>query len=425
MLSRSASSAMLCVSMFAGLALASDQIASAQSVSLLRTFDDPTVTERDLFGTSVAIDGNVILIGAPGDKSSGATVGQAHLFDAKSGGLLRTFSDPTRTNVDVFGTSVALDGGYVLIGAPGDDTKGSDVGQAHLFDAATGSLLQTFNDPTVTIEDRFGWSVAIDGNHVLISDYSDDTDGTEVGQVHLFDVLSGNLLQTFSDPTITREDLFGFSVAMDGDYVLVGAPFDSTSGTRVGQAHLFDVASGNLLYTYNDPTPTGQDRFGNSVAIDGDRVLVGAPRDDSNGRDVGQAHLFDVLTGSLLQNFDDPAEITGGQLGFAVAIDGNRVVVGAPYNPTYLPAGGHAHVFDANTGRVIQTLSNPDTDNFGSSVAINSQYVLIGVRGDDTYGFNVGQTHLYLIVPEPDAWVLGAGCMLSILQLRYRSPWHS
>ena len=164
------------------------------------------------------------------------------------------------TGSDRFGTSVALSGDRVLIGAPEDDTQGADVGQAHLFDATTGALLQTFDDPTVTSFDQFGTSVALSGDRVLIGAPGDDTQGGNVGQAHLFDATTGALLQTFDDPTVTSADLFGGSVALSGDRVLIGAPFDDTHGDNVGQAHLFDATTGTLLATLDDPTvtaPTG------------------------------------------------------------------------------------------------------------------------------------------------------------------------
>ena len=106
--------------------------------------------------------------------------------------------------------------------------------------ARTYALLQTFNDPTVTTEDYFGWSVAIDGNNVLIGAYGDDTSGYYVGQAHLFDATTGNLLQTFNDPTAwTLHDYFGNSVAIDGNNVLIGTAYDDSNGGDVGQAYLF------------------------------------------------------------------------------------------------------------------------------------------------------------------------------------------
>ena len=177
--------------------------------TLLRTFDDPTVTSEDQFGSSVALEGDRVLIGARGDDTQGDLVGQAHLFDASTGALLQTFDDPTVTSSDQFGISVALSGDLVLIGAPFDDTQGNGVGQAHLFDAVTGALLQTFDDPTVTDGDFFGRSVALSGDRVLIGASADDTQGTNVGQAHLYDATTGNLLQTFDDPTVTTTTIFG------------------------------------------------------------------------------------------------------------------------------------------------------------------------------------------------------------------------
>ena len=182
------------------------------SGNLLQTFDDPSLPTHDYFGNSVAIDGNHVLIGAPFTITNDGRPGAAYLFDATTGGLLKTFDDPTVTSFDNFGTSVDIDGNHVLIGAYFDDTNGIAVGQAHLFDAVSGDLLQTFDDPTVTGDDRFGLSVAIDGNHALIGAGFDNSNGNQVGQAHLFDATTGNLLQTFDDPTVsvTRNDWFGF-----------------------------------------------------------------------------------------------------------------------------------------------------------------------------------------------------------------------
>ena len=265
--------------------------ADAIAFALDRTFDDPTVTSADQFGYSVALDGNRAIIGAVIDDTNGTDVGQVHLFDATTGTLLRTFDDPTPTNGDSFGNSVALDGNRLLIGAPYDDTQGVNIGQAHLFDATTGALLQTFEEPTPTNSDFFGVSVALDGNQVLIGAQGDDTQGVDVGQAHLFDAMTGALLQTFDDPTPTR-DSFGYSVALDGNRVLIGARNDDTNGMNVGQAHLFDAMTGALLWTFDDPTITTADQFGFSLALDGNNVLIGAVTDDTNGGQVGQAHLF-------------------------------------------------------------------------------------------------------------------------------------
>jgi|GEM_PF-1645102 len=379
------------------------------------TFNDPTVTSLDTFGTSVALDGNNVLIGAPGDDTNGTEVGQVHLFDL-TGNLLRTFKDPTVTGgTQFFGSSVALDGNNILIGADHDDTTDLNVGQAYLFDALTGNLLQTFDDPTPTDQDNFGFSVALDGNNVLIGAFNDDTLGQDVGQAYLFDALTGNLLRTFNEPTVTGSGgKFGSSVALSGNNVLIGSPLDDTNGFAVGQAHLFDgdpmsPTFGNLLHTFDDPTPTTTDQFGHSVALDGNHVLIGAPGDNTLGHNVGQAHLFD-LTGNLLRTFNDPTPnpgnpTTGGGdvFGSSVALDGNNVLIGAPFDDTLGTSVGQAHLFDL-TGNLLRTFNDPTPtpglfvgDLFGTSVALDGNNVLIGARFDSTLGNKVGQAHLFTI----------------------------
>jgi len=394
--------------------------AEAEPFALERTFNDPTPTE-DLFGSSVALDGDRALVGAPFDASTagGSFVGQGHLFDVVDGGLKTTFDEPTPTDNASFGSSVALDGNRILVGARFDDTAGDLVGQAHLFDD-TGNRLVTFDDPSPNEfgGDIFGFSVALDDDRVLIGAPRDNTTGDDVGQAHLFDADTGNLLATFDDPTPTRGDGFGQSVAFDGNRLLIGAPNDDTAGSNVGQAHLFDADTRDLLATFDDPTPTGSDNFGESLTLDGDRVLIGAPFDDTvgdSGDRVGQAHLFDAETGELLNTFDDPSPTPidafgGDRFGWAVALNGDQVLIGAPNHSDNLDVdggfqGGQAHLFDL-AGSLLQTFEDPTPtgrDSFGFSAALDADQLLIGARRDDTNGDFVGQAHLFTSIDEPAA----------------------
>jgi len=388
--------------------------AEVNAQTLSQIFNDPTPTSDgiftgDSFGISVAISGNNVLVGAFGDDTNGTNVGQVYLFDAATGNLLRTFNDPTVTTEDLFGNSVAISGNNVLIAAPSDDTNGFDVGQVYLFDAVTGDLLQTFNDPTPSTNDKFGFSVTISGNNILIGAAGDSTNGASVGQAHLFDATTGNLLHTFNEPNSPSivggfGSGFGVSVAVSDNNVLVGAFGNDTNGTNVGQVHLFDSVTGNLLRTFNDPTVTTEDLFGSSVAISGNNVIIAAPRDDTNGTDAGQVHLFDASTGNLLQTFESPAPSDGDIFGVSIAISGNNLLIGSSLDDTNGTNVGQAYLFDTVTGNLLQTFNDPTVtagDFFGRSVVISGSNVLVGAPGDDTNGTNVGQAYLYNIVPEP------------------------
>jgi len=145
---------------------ATPAVSPAKAQTLLPTFNDPTVTSKDGFGDAVAIDGNNVLIGATGHDINGRTVGQAHLFDATTGNLLQTFNDPivTTWTRGIFGHSVALDGNNVLIGAPGDNTNGKGVGQAHLFTVPEPRQEDGISSGHVYVEGNAMWN-----NRVYIS----------------------------------------------------------------------------------------------------------------------------------------------------------------------------------------------------------------------------------------------------------------
>ena len=124
-------------------------------------------------------------------------------------------------------------------------------------------------------------------------------------------LLSGfGLLETINNPgpTPIADDLFGFSVAISEEHVLVGAPFDDTGATDAGSAYLFDLESGSFLQTFNNPTPEAGDQFGFSVAISEEHVLVGAHRDDTGATDAGSAYLFGAGDDDEDDDDDDEAD---------------------------------------------------------------------------------------------------------------------
>ena len=208
--------------------------------------------------------------------------------------LTQTFLNPTPGVGDGFGDSVAISGDKVLLGA-WLDAAGAIInsGAAYLFDVGTGNLLHTFLNPTPAPGDIFGDSVAISGDKVLIgAGWADDAGAKKSGAAYLFDAGTGNLLQTFLNPTPGVGDGFGTSVAISGDKVLIGAWGDDAGAKDSGAANLFDAVTGNLLHTFLNPSPAASDEFGGSVAISGDKVLIGASGDDAGAKDSGAAYLY-------------------------------------------------------------------------------------------------------------------------------------
>src|SRR3989344_3864092 len=295
------------------------------------TINHPAPRIGESFGISVSISNNNVLIGI-------RNTSYASLFDATTGALLQTFNSPTGGG-ELFGSSVSIDDDKVLIGAYVDDTGATDTGSAYLFDATTGALLQTFNNPTSVSGDKFGSSVSISGDKMVIGVIGDTS------PAYLYDATTGALLQTFNNPTPGINESFGHSVSISGDKVLIGAYDDDTGATNTGSAYLFDATTGALLQTFNNPTPAPDDIFGWSVSISGDKALIGARQDGTAVYDAGSAYLYDVTTGNLLQTFNNPTPAGNDQFGWSVSIDGDKLVVGAPYDDTGATNAGSVYLY--------------------------------------------------------------------------------
>ncbi len=313
--------------------------------ALLSTITNPTPGSFDRFGAKVAAVGNNVLIGTPEDDNSGAVdVGVAYLFN-NTGALLQTFRNPTPAAFDLFGASVAAVGNNVLIGTPNDSTGTFQTGTAYLFDGNTGQLLRTFSNPTPEVGDNFGTAIAAVGNNILISAPGDDTVGLNAGAVYLFDGVTGTLLKTFFNPNPDAEDGFGNSVAGEGNNIVVGAPFDDAGAFNAGVAYLFDSNSGALLQTFRNPTPDFNENFATSVAAVAGRVLIGSPYDNRDNFRSGSAYLFDSATGGLLKTLINPSPSYDDNFGTSVAVLGNSFLVGTPGDDRGSYQSGTAYLF--------------------------------------------------------------------------------
>jgi hypothetical protein len=363
---------------------------------LSTTFTNPTPTLGDYFGWSVAVVGlDKVLIGDPNDNTY---VGAAYLL-GNNGTLMTTFPNPTPAVGDKFGYSVAaVSADKVLISAPYDDTGATDAGAAYLF-SINGTLLTTFTNPTPADFDNFGNSVAaIGSDKVLIGAYSDDTGANNSGAAYLFST-NGTLLTTFTNPTSAAFDLFGFSVAAIGsNKVLIGASQDDTGATDAGAAYLFST-NGTLLTTFINPTPADFDNFGYSMTAVGlDKMLIGSYRADTGATDAGAAYLFRT-NGTLLATFTNPTPAVGDFFGSSVAAVGSeKVLIGAPFDDTGATDAGAAYLFGTN-GTLLTTVTNPapaDSDYFGNAVAaVGSDQVFVGAPRDNTGAGSAGAAYLF------------------------------
>ncbi|MDT8438116.1 MAG: FG-GAP repeat protein [Wenzhouxiangellaceae bacterium] len=334
----------------------------------------------DEFGFSVALSGDTLVVGARGEDSNATgvngdqvnneatTSGAAYVFVRDGSGIWSQQAYLKASNTDAldqFGSSVAVSGDTLVVGAPDEDSRDSfqrnnaflSAGAAYVFvreGSGAWSQQAYLKASNADADDQFGESVAVSGDTVVVGARGEDSNATGVngdqvnneattaGAAYVF-VRDGSGIwsqQAYLKPSNTdANDQFGFSVALSGDTLVVGARGEDSNTTGIdgdqgnnaandsGAAYVF-VREGSGAWSqqaYLKASNTGaSDRFGESVSISGDTVVVGALFEDSNttgvdgdqgnnaANDSGAAYVFDLA-------FKIGGSVTG--------LDGNGLVL--------------------------------------------------------------------------------------------------
>lgn len=207
-----------------------------------------------------------------------------------------TKSDPTSGSGDDFGFSVFIDGDRAILGIPGwDDTAGINQGAAVIYERnGSGNWIevQTLTSPTPSAHNNYGYSVCLNGDWILVGEPDGDDGGTNDGSAHFYQLVGGtwNFIQTVNS-AIDLDDEYGFAVSLSGNTAIIGDPEYGSSGNEFNSGAIFIyertgstwIPIGSNPVAASDSIRTGN--FGNSVSISGDGsvAIVGAPGDNDGG----------------------------------------------------------------------------------------------------------------------------------------------
>ena len=307
----------------------------------------PNAIYGGFFGNSVAISGTTVVVGAPGETASGDSfAGHAYIISTKTG-LVSVLTSPNPQFSGWFGFSVAISGTTAVVGAPYETASGENAaGHAYTFNATTGDPISTLTSPNVQALGYFGMSVAISGTTVVVGAWGENVSGeSDAGHAYTFSATTGDLISTLTSPNAIAGGLFGNAVAISGTTVVVGAPGET--GIHAGHAYTFSATTGDLILTLTSPNAQDGGGFGWSVAMSGTTVVVGAPYETASGMcDAGHAYTFSATSGGLISTLTSPNAQTDGDFGISVAISGTTVVVGAWGETASGQSGsGHAYIF--------------------------------------------------------------------------------
>ena len=341
----------------------------------------------DHFGYRVAVSGDTAVVGAWADDDKGSYSGSAYVFVRSVDGTwmqqAKLLADDGAAS-DYFGASLAVSGDTAVIGAWGNDDKGSGSGSAYVFiRSADGTWMQQAKLLAVdgAASDRFGYSVAVSEDTAVIGAYQDDDKGSSSGSAYVF-VRSADGTWTQQAKLLAADgvalDYFSeSSVAVSGDTAVIGAWGNDDNDSSSGSAYVF-VRSADGTWTQQakllPDDGAAFDYFGTSVAVSEDTAVIGASNDYDRGSSSGSAYVFvRSAEGTWTQQAKLLAEdgATSDRFGTSVAVSGDTAVIGARYDDDNGSNSGSAYVF----GDIQPTGVDDIDDDFVFDMYDNCPYI--------------------------------------------------
>jgi hypothetical protein len=429
------------------------------------------VAAGDLFGQSVSVDGDTMVVGAEtADCAAGADCGAAYVFKSNGSVWIQqaklTASDAAAN--DNFGDIVSINGDTIVVGAYSRDCgAGIDCGAVYVFVRPSGGWTNMIQTAKLTASDAavfdfFGIGAGISGDAIVVGAHSRDCGaGIDCGAAYVFVKPGGGWSDMTQTAKLTAadaavDDELGQSVSISADTIVTGAHHkDCGAGGDCGAAYVFVKPGGgwsNMTQTAKLTASDAQaaDGLGYSVYINGDTVVVGARYDDcSAGADCGSAYVF-VKPGGGWSNMTQTAKLTasdeegGANMGDAVSMSADTVVVGAfdrdcgagiDCGAAYVfvrPSGGWSTM--AQTAKLTASDAAAN-DIFGGSVSVGGNTIVVGaIRHDCAAGPDCGAAYVFstfpiLGIPTVSAWgaavmallMACAGTSILVRRRRYRA----
>lgn len=379
------------------------------------------------FGYSVAVSSGVIVVGAPGDTSSGMSTGSAFLF--RSNGTswveVQKLVIGTASPLAMFGSSVAVHNGLVAVGAKNPGGKGSvTLFRQSLSDSIKWESIGVLEGEDSWFGDQFGASVSVFNGVVVVgAPYADDV-MMDSGAAFVFSQCNDEWVQARKVLSKNRYPLYGNSVSVSDGFVLVGHPLNNLKGAAIFYELDFgdvdfvptnpDVPAASMVAALDNRFQKGSGtQFGVAVASDENIAVIGSPGDDIGGRKCGSVTVMKKLGKTWLQEtkLTPLSCVSNALFGYSVAIEGDAIVVGAIGTTLVSESEGAAYVFRKDVyGKWVQKqmLSAygdlASQDYFGFSVSISNGLIAVSAPLKDGKGDNIGAVYVFKLVDE--SWIV-------------------
>jgi hypothetical protein len=376
-----------------------------------QTIFSPDLEAGDIFGAAVAVDGDVMLLGAEYDDDNGTDSGSVWVYRYLKGSWKpeQKLKPSDAQKGDNFGRAVTVRGNVAVIGAHWDDDKGSNAGSVYIFgfDGTEWVQQQKLVAPDGAPDDRFGATLALYGNRLLVGAWLDDDKGFNSGSVYSYH-FNGSMWVL--DQKLTASDghagaFFARYIGLTRNVAVIGAWHDNEKGVNAGAAYIFRYNGNEWVETQKLlPADLGPgDEFGWAAAMYGDVAIVGAYGDDEAATDAGATYVFRDLNGTFVLEqkllADDAAAFN--QMGYCIAVQGDQMLLGAKVTTSSVNQVGKAYVFRRENGtwkqkRLLEPPDGEDGDAFGFHLDMDGNTFVVGAwRHEAGVGIEAGAVYVW------------------------------
>lgn len=362
----------------------------------------------DIFGSAIAINKDFVVVGASSDDGKEFDSGSLYIYNL-IGNFIRKVTPDDAAAFDAFASAVSInDDGMVAISAlRADDGKSLDTGAVYLYNATVATFVNKLTPGDGDAFDDFGKSIAMGPAFVAIGSPGHDSVDLNTGAVYLFDAIIGDFISKLTPNDGDPFDAFGTSIDIDTDnnILAVGAPGDSDNGIESGSVYLFDAFSGVFIRKITADDGAAGDKFGCSVAVKNNILAVGAQGDDDNGNGSGSAYIYDAITGDFIRKITPEDGQPFDSFATEIEMDSDgTVVIGAPFDDDFGTNSGSVYLYTLFGDNFLVKLNPSDAaaeDQFGKSIAVRNGIIYGGSIGDDDLGSFSGSAYKFALSDAP------------------------
>ncbi|HLE12228.1 MAG: hypothetical protein A2504_13845 [Bdellovibrionales bacterium RIFOXYD12_FULL_39_22] len=366
---------------------------------------NPNTEEYQSFGSVVAIDRDFAVVGASMDSSVDLYAGAVVIYRKvnSSWSFFQKIAPPDPVTAHFFGCSVAISGEFIVAGACGDVEKGSSAGAVYIykFNGSEWRFYAKLVPNDLQELDSFGYAVAIFENKIAIGARGYRS---SMGAVYVYKIDGTAILeQTKIIPAGREKDYFGGAVSLSSSFLAVGAIGDDTNGTNSGAVYIYNAADWSLKKKLAPSTTSDGYIFGQALSLSGEQLIIGVPGDDTKAIMGGSVYLYRYLNSEWALSYKVVPSDNGiyDLFGQSLALSGDYLAVGAPGDSDRASRGGSAYVFKLESGigtqlRKIYSPSPESYGNFGVSVGLSPYQMIVGAGNENVDGGeDVGVAYIY------------------------------